>query len=99
MMTNAVENGIHQAQTKNHLIAGKTGTSQTYKYGRPLVGVGTTIASMSGYGPVNNPKFVILVKIDKPRSAEWGSVVAAPLFSNIAEFLYEYYNIPPDKKE
>lgn len=98
MLVSAVENGVAKnARVKGHYIAGKTGTSQTYKWGQPLIGVGTTITSFAGYAPVDDPKFVILVKLDRPRSSEWGSETAAPMFSEIAGFLFNYYNVPPDK--
>jgi len=98
MLLNAVENGVaNQAKVAGHFIAGKTGTSQTYKYGRALSGKGTTIASFAGFAPINNPQFVVLVKFDHPRSNEWGSSTAAPTFSKIAEYLFSYYNIQPDK--
>jgi cell division protein FtsI/penicillin-binding protein 2 len=98
MLVSAVENGVaNKAQIPGHYIAGKTGTSQTYKWGQPLHGVGTTITSFGGYGPVDDPKFVVLVKLDRPRSSEWGSDTAAPIFKEIAIFLFDYYNVPPDK--
>lgn len=98
MLVNSTEVGVAQrAQVPGHYVAGKTGTSQTYKYGKALTGKGTTITSFSGYGPVDNPKFVILVKFDRPKESEWGSQTAAPTFAKIAEYLFDYYNIPPDK--
>ncbi len=98
MLTYSTEKGVaNEAQVEDHLVAGKTGTSQTYRYGRALSGVGTTIASFAGYGPVNDPQFVVLVKLDKPKSNQWGSKTAAPTFRRVANYLYEYYNIPPDK--
>ena len=98
MLVSAVENGVaNRAQVDGHYVAGKTGTSQTYKWGEPLTGAGTTITSFAGYGPVDDPKFVVLVKLDRPRSSEWGSETAAPIFKDIATFLFDYYNIPPDK--
>ena len=98
MLVSAVENGVaSNAQVGSHYIAAKTGTSQTYKHGKPLKGAGTTIASIAGFGPIDNPKFVLLVKLDRPRSSEWASDTAAPLFSKIATYLYEYLGIPPDK--
>lgn len=98
MLVSAVENGVaSNAQTDHHYIAGKTGTSQTYKWGEPLEGAGTTITSFAGYGPVEDPKFVVLVKLDRPRASEWGSETAAPIFADIADFLFDYYNVPPDK--
>ena len=98
MLVNSTENGVAaQAQVEGHLVAGKTGTSQTYKHGRALSGTGTTITSFAGYGPIDDPQFVILVKFDHPRENEWGSQTAAPTFSEIAGYLFDYYNIPPDK--
>ena len=98
MLVSAVENGVaNKASVQSHYVAGKTGTSQTYKNGRPLTGAGTTITSFCGYGPVNDPKFVVCVKYDHPRSSEWGAQTAAPTFSKIADYLFTYYNIPPDK--
>jgi len=97
MMVSVVENGGgNRAAVKGYRIAGKTGTAQTYKHGQPLTGPGTTIASFIGYAPINDPQFAVLVKIDRPRASIWGGSTAAPLFSEIAEFMLKYYNIPPD---
>lgn len=98
MLVSAVENGVaRRAQVPNHYVAGKTGTSQTYKHGKALKGIGTTITSFAGFAPIDDPKFVILIKFDHPRSSPWGDSTAAPLFSQIAEYLFQYFNIPPDK--
>lgn len=98
MLTSAVENGVaSNAQVDNHYIAAKTGTSQTYKYGKPLKGAGTTITSIVGFGPIENPQFVLYVKLDRPRSSEWADSTAAYLFRDIATYLYDYLGIPPDK--
>jgi len=98
MLVSSVENGVaNKAQIDGHYVAGKTGTSQTYKWGKPLTGAGTTITSFAGYGPIDDPKFVVLVKFDMPRTNEWGSETAAPVFKKIVTFLFDYYNIPPDK--
>jgi stage V sporulation protein D (sporulation-specific penicillin-binding protein) len=98
MLVSAVENGVASpAQVPYHYVAGKTGTSQTYKWGKPLKGAGTTLTSFGGYGPIANPRFVVIVKLEHPRSSEWGAKTAAPLFRDIAKYLFNYYNIPPDK--
>ncbi|MBT4916888.1 penicillin-binding protein 2 [Candidatus Peregrinibacteria bacterium] len=98
MLTNSVENGVANAGgVHNHYVGGKTGTSQTYKHGVALSGSGTTITSFAGFGPVDDPQFVILIKFDRPRSSEWGSSTAAPVFNQIATYLFDYYNLPPDK--
>lgn len=99
MLTSAVENGVaNNAQVEGHYVAAKTGTSQTYRNGKPLSGAGTTIGGIAGFGPIDDPKFVIMVKFDRPRTSEWGGDTAAYLFSDIATYLYDYLGVPPDKK-
>jgi len=98
MLVYSVEEGVASpAALETHYIGGKTGTSQTYKNGRALSGAGTTIGSFAGFGPIDNPQFLILVKLDKTKTSEWGDSTAAPTAKIIAEFLFEYYNIAPDK--
>ena len=97
MMVSVVENGgASKAIVPGYHIAGKTGTAQTYKHGKPLTGPGTTIVSFIGFAPINDPKFVVLTKLDRPRSSIWSDSTATPLFAEIARFLFKYYNIPPD---
>ncbi|HLG25547.1 MAG TPA: penicillin-binding transpeptidase domain-containing protein, partial [Candidatus Gracilibacteria bacterium] len=99
MLVSAVENGVAaNAALDRYYIAAKTGTSQTYRYGKPLNGAGTTLTTIVGFGPIEDPKFVLLVKFDRPRSSEWADATAAYLFKDISAYLYEYLGIPPDKK-
>ncbi len=93
MMVDAVETGMTKAVLPGYRLAGKSGTS-----GIPtLDGYDRqdTIASFVGYGPVEDPRFVILVKFDRPREGQWGLEVAAPEFRNMAEMLVNYWAIPP----
>ena len=87
-----------RSESKMHIVAGyevagKTGTAsiplETGGYHEEL-----TIASYVGFGPVEGPRFVILVKIDQPTVEPWGSLVAAPVFRSIASELFRYYHIP-----
>lgn len=92
MMINAViEN--QAAVIKGYQIAGKTGTAQvaddTGKYGND------TIHSFVGFAPANNPQFIILVKIDKPQKAKFAGTTAIPVFKDVAQFILNYYEIPP----
>ena len=106
MLVSSVENGVASpAKVDGYLIAGKTGTSQIScadstrcRAGRYEKGSGTTITSFAGYAPISKPKFVILVKFERPRIGNntWGSTTAAPVFKELSEFLLRYYNIPPD---
>jgi hypothetical protein len=53
------------------------------------------IGSFAGYAPVNDPRFVILVKIVNPKGVQWAETSAAPAFGKIMKFLLEYYKIKP----
>ena len=54
------------------------------------------MASFVGWGPLPDPRFLVLVRIDKPATAPWGSVIAAPAFQEIAERLVVMMGLPPD---
>ena len=96
MMVGAVDNGEAKAfKPKGYRIAGKTGTAQV-----PLAGhydPNKTIASFVGFAPVQDPKFVMLVRFTEPTSSQFGSETAAPTFFAIARELFNYYGIPADK--
>jgi cell division protein FtsI/penicillin-binding protein 2 len=100
MLVHGAEVGFAKAgKVPGYRIAGKTGTSQIAgPGGRYETGTGSTIATYAGFAPVDNPRFVILVKLDRPRKDDFGSLSAAPLFKDIAKFLFEYYGLPPDEK-
>jgi cell division protein FtsI/penicillin-binding protein 2 len=100
MLVHSAEFGFAKAgKVKGHRIAGKTGTSQIAgPGGKYEAGTGSTVATYAGYAPVEHPRFVILVKLDRPKKDDFGSKSAAPLFKDIAQFLFDYYGIPPDEK-
>ncbi len=100
MLTHSAQFGFAKAgKPKNYRVAGKTGTSQIAgPGGKYESGTGATIATYAGFAPVEHPRFVILVKLDRPKKDDFGSKSAAPLFKDIASFLFDYYDIPPDEK-
>lgn len=73
-------------------IAAKTGTS-TPDPAHPSV----TYASVAGYAPAYDPRFVLLVKLDHPRTTIYGATAAAPLWRALAAQLLTYYQVPPDR--
>jgi len=97
MLVSSVKRGYAKpGGVEGYFVAGKTGTSQTYLNGRALSDLGTTRAAFGGYAPATNPKFILIVKIDRSRVSEWGAVVAAPLFQKITEeLLKNYFAISP----
>jgi cell division protein FtsI/penicillin-binding protein 2 len=99
MLVSAVDRGFaKKAKVPNYWIAGKTGTSQIAgPGGRYETGTGSTVASFMGYAPAHNPKFIMLIKFDRPKNVQHGADSAAPVFKEIAEFLFRYYDLPPER--
>jgi stage V sporulation protein D (sporulation-specific penicillin-binding protein) len=96
MMVNAVDEGEAKfAKPKGYRIAGKTGTAQI-----PVAGhydPNQTIASFIGFAPADDPKFLMLVVIDRPTSSIYGAETAAPIFFEMATNLLNYYGIAPNE--
>lgn len=94
MLAESLDAEASMAIVDGYDIAGKTGTAQIPTdrgYDDRW-----TIASFIGWAPVEDPQFMVLVRIDKPEISPWGSVVAAPIFKNVAERLVTMLEIPPD---
>ncbi|MBI3331492.1 penicillin-binding protein 2 [Candidatus Peregrinibacteria bacterium] len=102
MLISSVNKGYAKpAKVKGYQSAGKTGTSQIAgPGGKYETGTGSTVASFIGYAPAENPRFIALVKLDRPKAKNitHGAQAAAPVFHDIAEFLIKYYGLPPDDK-
>jgi len=98
ILVNAVNKGESKfAKPKGYRVAGKTGTAQI-----PIDGhydPNKTIASFIGFAPADDPKFAMLVIIDRPTTSIYGSETAAPLFFNIAKDMFAYYGILPTESE
>lgn len=74
-------------------IAGKTGTAQKVEPGTHHYSKSKYIVSFVGFFPSEHPEFVIAVNVDEPAFAQYGGVICAPVFRQIAEFLLKYKNI------
>lgn len=79
-------------------VTGKTGTTQ--KIIRGHYSHNQHIASFSGFFPNQNPQIQITITVDSPHVAGtgYGSVVAAPIFKEIAEQIIPYLKIEPESK-
>ncbi len=102
MLANSSDYGFAKAgKVPGHRLAGKTGTSQIAgPGGRYESGTGSTVNTFMGYAPPDDPKFILLVKVDRPKFAQriFAEATSAPLFKEIATFLYDYYGLPPDER-
>ena len=97
MMVQVVEKGFgKKAGVKGYYIAGKTGTAQIPLTDGRGYDPNKSIMTFSGFGPVENPAFVMVVKIDKP-AARFAESTAAPAFGEIAKFILNYLQIPPTR--
>jgi cell division protein FtsI/penicillin-binding protein 2 len=95
MLRTSLEEEASTALVEGYSVAGKTGTAEIAVNGQ--YSSNATNASFVGWGPVDDPQFIVYVWLEKPESSIWGSVVAAPVFSEVVKELVVLRNIPPDK--
>lgn len=96
MMRSAVEDkgGTGwRARIKGLVVGGKTGTAQkasgsTYGEGR--------VASFVGMLPVEEPRYLVVVLFDEPVRNQYGGVVAAPIFKDVALKTMAYHGLLPE---
>ena len=50
-----------------------------------------------GFAPAYDPKFTILIKLEKPQGAPLAGQTVVPAFKELAEFILNYYNVGPDE--
>lgn len=79
-------------------ICGKTWTSQiAYKW-KYEKWAATTIGSFAWYAPAEDPRFVIIVKLERPRTSEYWEATSSKIFWRISEYILDYYAIPKNQK-
>ena len=94
MLARSLETESSDALVTGYRVAGKTGTAEIpTPFGYTS---NATNASFVGWGPVDDPRFLVYVWLEKPQTAPWGSVVAAPVFRRAVEELVMLLNLPPD---
>jgi len=94
MLVNSLENEASNALVEGYSVAGKTGTGEI---ATPLGYTNSsTNTSFVGWGPAEDPKFLVYIWLEKPEISIWGSEVAAPVFSDLVKDLVVLMNIPPD---
>jgi cell division protein FtsI/penicillin-binding protein 2 len=94
LMVEVVEKGAPKAAVPGYRVAGKSGTAQIPEpYGYNPT---DTIAAFVGFAPADDPRFALLIRLDRPSVSPWGTQTAAPSFQAIAQRLLIYMQIPPD---
>jgi cell division protein FtsI/penicillin-binding protein 2 len=95
MLANSITGEDYLALIPGYRLAGKTGTAQIpTEYG--WYSDEETNASFIGWGPVDDPQFMVYVWLEKPSVSIWASDTAAPVFAEVAQESVRLLNIPPD---
>jgi len=98
LMVGVVEKGTGvAAQLPNVLVGGKTGTSQQ------LINKSYSSrhhnSSFIGFFPAENPSVICFILINAPKVGQYGGLVSAPVFHEVARRMIEAdLNLVPDKK-
>lgn len=99
MLTTVVDVALKNGQVAlpHHTIAAKTGTAQMAD---PINGgyyKDRYLHSFFGYFPAFDPKFIVFMYTVDPKGVQYASETLTLPFMEIAKFLINYYDIPPDR--
>ena len=79
---------------RNYTAGGKSGTANV----AVINGYNDTqIASFVGFAPLNNPRILVLVKLDENADGQTGTAAAGPIFAHLADEMLGYLGLPPGK--
>ena len=97
MLTSTVDNGIaNGASIPRFSVAGKTGTAQIPSDdGRYLDDA--YVSSFAGFVPANDPRFVVVLVLERPESRLLGTVTAMNAFRGIALDALRTARVQPDR--
>src|SRR2546422_6700193 len=85
MLLSTVDAGIaHNAAITGFSVAGKTGTAQIASADGSYVD-DLYVSSFAGFFPADDPKYVVLVVLEKPDSRLLGTVTATDAFKGVAQ--------------
>lgn len=94
MLSVSLEEESSLALLPGYRLAGKTGTAQIpTDYGYDPF---HTNVSFIGWGPVDDPQFMVYIWMESPSASIWSSETASPVFAKVAEQTVILLNIPPD---
>ena len=84
------DGGAKNAAVEGYKIAAKTGTSEKFdildENGNSFLRIGSCIA----FAPSDNAEIAILIVVDEPTTAKYGSMVAAPYIGDLMEVYLPY---------
>lgn len=97
MMVRSVDEYLRGGKLKlpNYSVAIKTGTAQIASGGG--YSENDFLHSFVGFFPAYNPRFLVFLYTVKPRGVQYSSESLSDPFFDMAKFLINYYEIPPDR--
>lgn len=97
LLVGVVDSGFDKARVKGYDIAGKTGTAQIPDEKGGYLENKQFIHNFVGFAPAYDPRFTILIKMDRPQGITFAADSLSPVFGDMAEFLLRYFKIPPTR--
>lgn len=97
MMTHEIRAGsLGKLDRPGYTTGGKTGTAQVYDPTTGQYSKTKTIGGYLGYGGQNRPEYVIMIRVDDSDLGDFaGTQGAAPIFTDISNWLLDYLKIQP----
>lgn len=89
--------GGQNAQIDGYQFCGKTGTAQRLNKEGTGYAEGQYIGSFVGFGPLEDPQYVVLIVVDNPNGVYYGAQVAAPVFKEIMTEIVRIKGIRPSQ--
>jgi cell division protein FtsI/penicillin-binding protein 2 len=98
MLLATVDDGIaHNAAIPGFSVAGKTGTAQIAGPDGSYLD-DQYVSSFAGFFPADDPKYVVVVVLEKPNSRLLGTLTATDAFKGVAQDILRYARIQPDRR-
>ena len=99
MLVTVVDDALAGGKEKldHFTIAAKTGTAQIAVKGGKGYYDDRYLHSFFGYFPAYDPQFLIFLYTVEPQNVKYASQSLTTPFMNLAKFLLNFYDVPPDR--
>ncbi len=96
MLASARASFLGKGDKPGYTVGGKTGTAEVFDPSTGTYSTTQTIGSYVGFGGRTKPEYVIMVRVDDSKIGGFaGSMAAAPIFTDISNWMIDYLKIQP----